>query len=74
MQNQPSFDTETGYVSQTDRLYFLDWLRVFAIFAVYFHHCSQFFDYHTVDCRVPSKMRLGIPFEMRLYFRWHAGR
>lgn len=34
-------------VNQSERYYYLDWLRLFAILVVFFHHCSKFFDYHT---------------------------
>jgi peptidoglycan/LPS O-acetylase OafA/YrhL len=47
MQNQPSTYTGTGHITQTDRLYYLDWLRVFAILLVFLVHCSKIFDYHT---------------------------
>ncbi|MBU0462518.1 MAG: acyltransferase family protein, partial [Proteobacteria bacterium] len=49
MKNQSSTFTGAGHVTQTDRLYYLDWLRVFAILAILFHHCSKIFDYHTTD-------------------------
>lgn len=32
----------------SERLYYLDWLRVFAILIVFFVHCSKIFDYHTM--------------------------
>ena len=47
MQNRPSTFTENGKTTRRDRLYFLDWLRVFAILIVFFIHCSKIFDYHT---------------------------
>ncbi|MCJ7547493.1 MAG: acyltransferase family protein [Deltaproteobacteria bacterium] len=47
MQNQPSTFTENGKATRIDRLYFLDWLRVFGILVVFFHHCSKIFDFHT---------------------------
>jgi hypothetical protein len=47
MQNQPSTFTENGKATRRDRLYFLDWLRVFAILLVLLVHCSKIFDYHT---------------------------
>ncbi len=47
MQNQPSTVTEKGKASRTDRLYYLDWLRVFAILLVFLVHCSKIFDYDT---------------------------
>lgn len=47
MQNQPSTFTEEGKANRRDRLYYLDWLRVFAILVVFFVHCSKIFDYHT---------------------------
>ena len=49
MKNKASSLGETGYAPQTERLYYLDWLRVFAILAVFLHHCSKIFDYHTTD-------------------------
>jgi peptidoglycan/LPS O-acetylase OafA/YrhL len=47
MQNQPATFTENGKVTRRDRLYFLDWLRVFAILLVFLVHCGKIFDYHT---------------------------
>jgi glucan biosynthesis protein C len=47
MQNQSSTFTGTDHVTQTDRLYYLDWLRVLAILSVLFLHCGKIFDYHT---------------------------
>jgi glucan biosynthesis protein C len=49
MKNPSSTFPGTGHVTQTDRQYYLDWLRVFAILAVFLHHCSKIFDYHTTD-------------------------
>ena len=46
-QNQPSTFTENGKAPRRDRLYFLDWLRVFAILLVFLVHSSKIFDYHT---------------------------
>ena len=47
MQTQPSAFAENGKESKRVRLYFLDWLRVFAILIVFFVHCSKIFDYDT---------------------------
>ncbi len=47
MQNQPFTFIENSKANGTDRLYHLDWLRVFAILVVIFLHCSKIFDYHT---------------------------
>jgi glucan biosynthesis protein C len=47
MKNQSPTSTGTGYVTQADRLYYLDWLRVLAILSVLFLHCGKIFDYHT---------------------------
>jgi len=47
MKNQSSTYTGSGHVTQADRLYYLDWLRVLAILAVLFLHCGKIFDYHT---------------------------
>jgi len=47
MQNQPSTFTENGKATRIDRLYYLDWLRVFAILSVLFFHCGKIFDYNT---------------------------
>ncbi|UCE35629.1 MAG: acyltransferase family protein, partial [Deltaproteobacteria bacterium] len=45
MKNQ---STGTGHVTQADRLYYLDWFRVFAMFLVFLVHCSKIFDYDTI--------------------------
>jgi hypothetical protein len=47
MQNQPAPFTEKDKGTPRERLYFLDWLRVFAILFVFFIHASKIFDYHT---------------------------
>ena len=44
---QPPTFTEKDKTTQSDRLYFIDWLRVFAILVVFLVHCSKIFDYHT---------------------------
>jgi len=43
----PSTFAEKSQAERMDRLYDLDWLRVFAIGMVFLTHCSKFFDYHT---------------------------
>ncbi len=40
---------ENGNTVQNGRLYYLDWLRIFAILAVFFLHSAKIFDYHTTD-------------------------
>jgi glucan biosynthesis protein C len=47
MQDQPSTIAENGEVTQSKRLYFLDWLRVISILVVFLIHCSKIFDYDT---------------------------
>ena len=47
MQNHPSTITENGKETRRERLYFLDWLRVFSILLVFLIHCSKIFDYDT---------------------------
>lgn len=47
MQNLSPTFTENGNAPRSERLYFLDWLRVFAILVVFFIHSSKIFDYHT---------------------------
>ncbi|MDH4220525.1 MAG: acyltransferase family protein [Candidatus Aminicenantes bacterium] len=47
MQNVRSTYADASYVAQENRLYYLDWLRVFAILVVFLVHCSKIFDYHT---------------------------
>lgn len=37
--------SEHNPVSNTNRLYYLDWLRVITILSVFFYHCNRFFDY-----------------------------
>ena len=34
---------------QDGRLYYLDWLRIVAILAVFLLHSAKIFDYHTTD-------------------------
>jgi surface polysaccharide O-acyltransferase-like enzyme len=63
MKNQSFAFTGTSHLIPTDRQYYLDWLRVVAISAVFLHHCSKIFDYHTTDLYntvtsfVPSLLR-----------------
>jgi|GEM_PF-68176 len=45
--NRPATFAEKDKTTRSDRLYFIDWLRVFAILVVFFVHCSKIFDYHT---------------------------
>jgi glucan biosynthesis protein C len=47
LQNERSTHADASYVAQENRLYYLDWLRVFAILVVFLVHCSKIFDYHT---------------------------
>jgi glucan biosynthesis protein C len=47
LQNERSTYADPSYVAQENRLYYLDWLRVFAILIVFLVHCSKIFDYHT---------------------------
>lgn len=47
MQNQKSIVSENGKETRRERLYFLDWLRVFSILVVFLIHCSKIFDYDT---------------------------
>jgi len=49
MNNQSTAIIENRDIAQTGRLYYLDWLRVMAILAVFFFHCAKIFDYHTTD-------------------------
>jgi len=47
MPNELSTYADVSYEAQENRLYYLDWLRVFAILVVFLVHCSKIFDYHT---------------------------
>ena len=49
MNKQSTAINENRDIGQTGRLYYLDWLRVMAILAVFFFHCAKIFDYHTTD-------------------------
>ena len=40
---------ETFDIAKPTRLYYLDWLRVMAILAVFVLHTAKIFDYHTYD-------------------------
>lgn len=66
------------YISQLDmlfknnRLYYLDWLRVITIIAVFLHHCSRVFDIrntHTITSLLPMIHReIGNLWMMPLFF------
>ena len=47
MQNPPYDLAGDDKSTRKDRLYYLDWMRVFAILVVFLHHCGKIFDYHT---------------------------
>jgi glucan biosynthesis protein C len=47
MQDQPSTFAENSKTTRIDRLFYLDWFRVFAILLVFLVHCSKIFDYDT---------------------------
>ncbi len=52
MDNQSFTYKKTGHGMQSDRLYYLDWFRVFAILVVFLHHCSRIFDYNATDAEL----------------------
>ena len=41
-----SHQSEYNPKSNTNRLYYLDWLRVITLLSIFFYHCNRFFDYH----------------------------
>lgn len=47
MQDKPTVLMETQDTNQSERHYYLDWLRFLAILVIFFHHCSKIFDFHT---------------------------
>lgn len=47
MGNHPSAFIKSGEATRRERLYFVDWLRVFAILTVFMIHCGKIFDYQT---------------------------
>ncbi len=49
MNNQSTAIIENRDIGRTDRLYYLDWLRVMAILVVFLFHSAKIFDYHTTD-------------------------
>lgn len=49
MNKQSTAILENPDIGQAGRVYYLDWLRVIAILAVFFFHCAKIFDYHTTD-------------------------
>lgn len=44
MQHNSSTITKTDSSAKPDRLFYLDWLRVFAIFVVFLYHSTRFFN------------------------------
>ena len=44
MKTESSSLNKSILITQPDRLYYLDWLRVIAVISVFFHHCSRIFD------------------------------
>ena len=47
MKDKSFQQAEPVTATRTERLYYLDWLRVMAILSVFFYHCDRFFDYRT---------------------------
>lgn len=47
MRNQSSTYTVNSQINKKERLYYLDWFRVFAILVVFLIHCGKIFDYDT---------------------------
>jgi len=39
------YQYEHNPANNTNRLYYLDWLRVITLLSVFFYHCNRFFDY-----------------------------
>jgi glucans biosynthesis protein C len=42
-----SHQTQNDLLLKINRLFYLDWLRVIAVFIVFIHHCSRIFDYQS---------------------------
>ena len=55
MKDKQSAFFKSSELAQPDRLYYLDWLRVSAIFVIFVHHCAKFFDYHTFTIYNPER-------------------
>ena len=47
MAGKAEMKSDKGVFDPSERLYYLDWLRVLAILLVLLIHCSKIFDYHT---------------------------
>lgn len=66
METQSSGMPERFSAVQQGRLYYLDWLRILAILAVFVLHTAKIFDFHTIDLYNPvrspfwSALREGI--------------
>ena len=41
---EPQITAPQG-ASGSTRLYYLDWLRIFAMLSIFFHHSDRFFDF-----------------------------
>ncbi len=45
MKSDPLQVTESNVITRPNRLYYLDWLRVLAMFSIFFFHNARFFDF-----------------------------
>jgi glucan biosynthesis protein C len=50
---------ETSSITNKNRLYYLDWLRVLAMIGVFLYHCDRFFEYRTYPIQNISRSMLS---------------
>lgn len=51
--------TKTSSITNKNRLYYLDWLRVLAMMGVFLYHCDRFFEYRTYPIQNISRSMLS---------------
>ena len=75
MSSDPSQVTESNVTIRPTRLHYLDWLRVLAMFSIFFFHNARFFDFedwHVKNAETSLGPDILIEFFSLNQRRWHA--
>ena len=63
MQTRSTTFADDKQITQSNRLYYLDWLRIIAVLFVFLHHCAKFFDFDEKGIGIYSSVR-SLPLSM----------